>query len=267
LSELAKRILFAVPAAIIFIGVLWIGGIWFELLIGIIAAITIWECWRMVGKDLSGAYFIISVIIALLIWFSFRLPIEAILIPALIIIAITGWFVIIKKYRNSSDRWMAALFTGIYAPLGFIMLVQIRNTGTSIEGFWLTLALMLMIWGNDVFAYFGGKNFGKTPLAPNVSPNKTWEGFWSGFIGALIGLTISWILADPFPLSYLMAVPAAIIASIFGPLGDLTESKIKRVAGVKDSSTILPGHGGMFDRFDAVILSAPFIFFYFYIVI
>lgn len=267
MSELTKRIIFAVPAAILFIGVLWAGGVWFEGLIGIIAAITLWECWRMVAKGLSVVYFSVSVIIALLIWFSFRLPIEVILIPAFVIISITAWFVITKKHREASDRWMAILFTGIYAPLGFIMLVQIRNIGTPIEGFWLTLALMLMIWGNDVFAYFGGKNFGKRPLAPSVSPNKTWEGFWSGFIGALIGLSIAWYIADPFPITYLLAVPAVIIVSIFGPLGDLTESRIKRAAGVKDSSTILPGHGGMFDRFDAVILSAPFIFFYFYIVI
>lgn len=120
-----------------------------------------------------------------------------------------------------------------------------------------------MVWGNDVFAYFGGKTFGKTPLASSISPNKTWEGFFSGFIGAGVGLAlIIFLVPIESPFEAVLFVPLIFLISIFGPIGDLAESKLKRAAGKKDSSTLLPGHGGLFDRFDALLLAAPAMFVY-----
>jgi len=163
-----------------------------------------------------------------------------------------------------SHRWLATIFCGLYAPLGLFFFYQIRVIEPSDTGLWLAYALILMIWGNDVFAYFGGRSFGKRPLAPAISPNKTWEGFWSGFAGALIGLLIILPIANPFPMDFFKALPMVLIVSIFGPAGDLAESRLKRLAGVKDSSNLLPGHGGFFDRFDALILCSPVIFLYLY---
>ncbi len=137
----------------------------------------------------------------------------------------------------------------------------IRDFGDSQTGFLLTLATMLMVWGNDVFAYFGGKSFGKHKLAEAISPNKTWEGFFSGYVGCLAGLSIA-IYAVPFETDFTLkqAWPLIFVAGTFGPVGDLIESKIKRKAGAKDSSSILPGHGGFFDRFDALLLVAPAVY-------
>ncbi|MDJ0367870.1 phosphatidate cytidylyltransferase [Hymenobacter sp. H14-R3] len=115
--------------------------------------------------------------------------------------------------------------------------------------------LILFVWAADTGAYFAGKNFGKHKLAPSISPAKTWEG-WAG--GAALALATGWaagyFLPD-IPLSHRLV--AAGVVAVFGPLGDLAESMLKRSAGVKDSGTFLPGHGGLLDRFDAFLLVLP----------
>ena len=115
--------------------------------------------------------------------------------------------------------------------------------------------LIFLIWAADTGAYFAGKNLGKHKLAPSISPGKTWEG-WAG--GALLTLAVGWsagyFLPD-IPLGHRLV--AAGVVAVFGPLGDLAESMLKRSAGVKDSGTFLPGHGGLLDRFDAFLLVLP----------
>jgi phosphatidate cytidylyltransferase len=121
-----------------------------------------------------------------------------------------------------------------------------------------------MIWGNDVFAYFGGKTFGKHKMAPLISPKKTWEGFASGFLGAALVLIVGWFLAaDLLSLSLTELLPMILLVSVFGPVGDLFASKIKRFTGSKDSGKLLPGHGGFFDRFDSLLLVSPSVYIYF----
>lgn len=266
MSELKTRIIIAIPLAILVLGITWIGGLLFELLFGAIALITIWEVHRLLKMAGSQGYFYLSILFAITIWNASLFPFYVISAFALIILLISLGIAMGSK-SDFKDRWFSTLFTGIYAPAGFLMMVQIRNlvdnSGESV-GFWLTITLFLMIWGNDILAFFGGKTFGKRPLAPKISPKKTWEGFWWGFAGSAAGFIIVFFLANPYPLPFWTLVPAVIIISILGPLGDITASSLKRRADVKDSSSILPGHGGFFDRFDSMILSAPFLFFYFF---
>lgn len=157
----------------------------------------------------------------------------------------------------------STIFGGFYVPVGLLCLMLIRDFGTNEQGFAIALSLVLMIWGCDIFAYFGGKNFGKKPLAPAISPKKTVEGFIFGFIGAAVGLAIS-VYALPFtsPITLINGLPLVLLIGVFGPVGDLIESKIKRKAGVKDSSNLLPGHGGFFDRFDAFIPASAAMYIY-----
>lgn len=264
MTELTKRIVFAIPAAIIFLVVVWLGGLPFQLLIGILAGLTLWEVHTILKSARVPDYFPFSVLLAAGIWFLSDIP-DWIIIPLTGIILLSSLWAVLDQKTNISDRWLSTLFCGIYAPVGFMMVVHIRNLGAdNMDGFWLTVALLFMIWGNDVFAYFGGKNFGKRPLAPAISPKKTWEGFWFGFLGAAVGLLIAYASADSFPIPLLHVFPAIFLVSVLGPAGDLTASRIKRLGGVKDSSNILPGHGGIFDRFDALILCAPFVFFYYH---
>lgn len=266
MNELTKRVLFAIPAASLLLWITWLGSWPFDILIGLLAGITIWEVHSIMQKAGKPGNFILSLAIALFIFSSAAFPPVILASFTSLLILVTIWAVLDSK-TVFSKKWLSSLFTGVYISVGFIMLIYLRGLGENIEGFWLTLVLFFMIWGNDIFAYFVGKNFGKRKLASVISPNKTWEGFWAGFLGAATGFTLVYFMANPFPLPYWSIVPGVLIVSVFGPLGDILESSLKRIAGVKDSSSILPGHGGLFDRFDSLILSAPIIFFYFYFLI
>jgi len=263
LSELAKRVLVGVPAAALFIWLLWLGGAAFQIAILAILLLTVWEVHRMMQKTGFSDFFPISLIFVLLVWNPEFMP-QWLNLSIAGVAALLTVIAVISKHSDTSVRWLSTLFTGVYPALGFVMLINIRELGAPIEGFWLTMTLMLMIWGNDIFAYFGGKTYGKHKLAPKISPKKTWEGFGFGFLGAAVGFLIAFYASASYPLELWALVPAVLIVSIAGPLGDISASRIKRIAGVKDSSSILPGHGGFFDRFDSMILSAPFVFFYFY---
>ena len=116
-------------------------------------------------------------------------------------------------------------------------------------------ALLFLVWASDIGAYAAGKTFGRRKLAPNISPAKTWEGWAGGFLLTLwVGWLLQFLLPD-VPLPHLLT--AAAVVAVFGPLGDLAESMLKRSVGVKDSGTFLPGHGGLLDRFDAFLLVLP----------
>ncbi|MEM6792627.1 MAG: phosphatidate cytidylyltransferase [Acidobacteriota bacterium] len=120
---------------------------------------------------------------------------------------------------------------------------------------WLVFLLLAIVAIGDSMAYFAGRAFGRTPLAPRVSPNKTWEGSLAGFAGSVLAAAVwAQVRMGEIPLS-LLALAA--VTAVMAQLGDLVESLVKRGAGVKDSSQILPGHGGLYDRLDAMLLAAP----------
>ena len=124
----------------------------------------------------------------------------------------------------------------------------------------LLLFTVVFVWAGDTAAYFVGRAFGRWKLAPHLSPGKTWEGAAANLLGALFTASIfgHWIKIPPV---HLLLMAAA--GSIAGQIGDLFESAWKRSAGAKDSGTLLPGHGGMLDRIDALILAAPAVWYYF----
>ena len=118
---------------------------------------------------------------------------------------------------------------------------------------WLPMGWFVLIWLNDTGAYLVGRKLGRHPLAPRISPKKTWEGWFGGLLGSVMAALLLrlWM---PIEAPWVLL---AVVASVFGPLGDLAESALKRRAGAKDSGTILPGHGGVLDRFDSHIFAAP----------
>ena len=138
---------------------------------------------------------------------------------------------------------------------------QHQIMGTSIQsGDWL-LFLFGLLWVGDTAAMGVGKWIGKHKLAPAVSPNKTVEGFFGGIVGAVvIGVIMYlWKFSD---ISFTHVLAIAVGCSVFGQLGDLVESMWKRSLGIKDSSAIIPGHGGVLDRFDSLLFAAPFMYYY-----
>jgi len=123
----------------------------------------------------------------------------------------------------------------------------------------LLVYVFLIVWATDTAAYFGGKTFGRKKLAPQLSPNKTLEGFFCGFIGAIIAGIFSQLVF--LKIGWFKLFFMAVLACLFGQLGDLLESAIKRHCQVKDSSSIIPGHGGVLDRFDSFLFAVPVVYF------
>ncbi|MFH6935405.1 phosphatidate cytidylyltransferase [Flavobacterium sp. YO12] len=156
-----------------------------------------------------------------------------------------------------------------YITLPFVFIVKI-SFGTNDYNPKIILGLFILIWTNDTFAYLVGKSMGKHKLFERVSPKKTIEGFLGGAVfAAFAGFLISKLYIQPNPAfsakSILIWTIIALIVSVFGTIGDLIESKFKRIAGVKDSGSIMPGHGGILDRLDSVIFVAPIIFLFYQI--
>jgi phosphatidate cytidylyltransferase len=161
----------------------------------------------------------------------------------------TGWVVLAP---GAGGRWAAGI-------AGFVVLVPAAlGLGKLAEvvphGQLLLLFLLVLVAAADVGAYFGGRTFGRRKLAPRVSPNKTWEGFWSGIAAAACAAWVGgWLLGKPL----LPWVGICVAVALVSVVGDLVESMFKRQAGLKDSSSLLPGHGGVLDRLDSLSAAGP----------
>jgi phosphatidate cytidylyltransferase len=160
--------------------------------------------------------------------------------------------------KISSQR--QALFSNFlsltYPGLGLVCFALIAfPAGGMAMDYTRPLAFLLFVWGNDSFAYLFGRRWGKTMMAPSVSPQKSWEGFAGGMVGTGLTAVAVWLVMPG--MSVLFIVLAAVVVAFFGPAGDLFESALKRRAGVKDSGRWLPGHGGVLDRIDSLLLAAP----------
>jgi phosphatidate cytidylyltransferase len=144
--------------------------------------------------------------------------------------------------------------------VAFPLTFTVRLHGIGKDGPWLLMFALVITWAGDTAAYFAGRELGKHHIAPKISPNKTWEGTIASLLGALIVAVVfaKYFLAVPLP--HLLAMAA--VGNIAGQAGDLLESAYKRSAGVKDSGTLLPGHGGVLDRIDALILAIPVVWYY-----
>ncbi len=274
MSELTKRILFALVAAPVFTGLLWLGDWYFFLLMTVIAIFVQREIVNMIASGSQKPCYLSSLL--LLIW-VLSYPFEFFFLE---IAALIFGLIVVKETLTGDAGFFqnisATFFAALYPAFTFLAIILIRFGPFEWSGhlfpfdidiFALTFLFVLMIWGNDVFAYFGGRFLGKKPLAPTISPKKTWEGFYFGFLGGLTALLLLSLFFNVISDNFWLLVPAIIITGIFGPVGDLAASKIKRAYQIKDSSTILPGHGGFFDRFDAMMLSAPVYLVYLHLIV
>lgn len=180
-----------------------------------------------------------------------------ILLAAILLLAFLTFIVeLFGKGGNLVANVATTLLGVLYVALPTSLLLTIPFLAT---GGWDPRALLgfiFIIWSNDVFAYLTGITIGRHKMCPTISPKKSWEGFVGGVVGAVVmGYLTSRVLeADP-----LMWGGLALVAAVTGVVGDLTESQLKRKAGVKDSGNIIPGHGGVLDRFDALLLATPFV--------
>lgn len=252
-----QRVITAIVALIIFIPIIIAGGGWIELAAAVLAVVAMHEFYTMKYKE-NRRYWEEG--LAILACLSLVLPIDrwwsqgpsSWMLYYLFVIVLMAMTVFDKKDFNI-DQLGFPVFTSLYVGMGFHYFVVARFNSLVV-----LLFALFIVWSTDIGAYMIGRQIGRHKLAPNVSPNKTIEGAIGGIVCAVIvTLLYMWKFQHYFPYSTVVMVILSIFFSIAGQLGDLVESAYKRYFGVKDSGKILPGHGGILDRFDSLLFVFP----------
>ncbi|WNM18720.1 phosphatidate cytidylyltransferase [Flavobacterium capsici] len=190
---------------------------------------------------------------------------DILMLSATLFVSIKAILFLFDNKNKPLDKLSKYIYVIGYIALPFVIITKIPF---GIRGYnpKILISIFILIWINDTFAFLVGKSIGKHKLFEKVSPKKTIEGFVGGLVFCIIGSFLVakyYIEANPKNI-YIWIIIAAIV-SIFGTIGDLIESKFKRIAGVKDSGNIMPGHGGILDRLDSIIFVAPFVFLFYQI--
>ena len=257
---LKQRILSAFVLIPIVFWLAWQGGWWIFGAVSLAAGAAAWELFRMAGlNDFVRPIMALGVPAAVLLVLEAGLPQNALRLQALLVLVLLiglTLMLFLNRPHASMDLLITlggALYLGL--TLRFLGLLRSRPDGLV----WL-LFTAVTVWSVDTGAYFVGVNLGRHKLWPRISPKKSWEGFGGGLLtGAVVAAIIArfWL---PGVEAWQGALLGLVIA-IVGPLGDLSESLFKRGAGVKDSSHLIPGHGGVLDRLDSFIFVAPVVYF------
>ncbi len=257
------RILTAVVGAPLLLGLVYLGGWYFGMLVlvlGLLAQHEVYGLMEQAGvRPWKVAGLVMGALLALRALVPWALPLA--LVGLLGVLAWSPFSKTEQPLSSLGGTVLGALYpTALLAFLTDLRLAQGPTVGDR-EAFLLTLTVFLLIWATDILAYYTGKAVGKHQLAPAISPKKTWEGSIGGALGA-VGVAVALKLTLIAFLAWPHVIALALICGVVSQVGDLAESRFKRSVGVKDSGTILPGHGGVLDRFDAMVLAVPLAYLY-----
>ena len=260
--NLVVRIVTAVVLLPLVLTLLVLGGWWTAGLVAVAAAACALE-YELITQGRLGPAEVLAVLGAGLISLAAAAhPLRVTVLAAWIL-----WAVVIAASvqalfapdREHAPTRTAHVVTGcLYAGLGLGPIAALR---VGPEGLQWVISALVITWANDTCAYFAGRLLGRHKLHPAVSPNKTWEGFAGGAVGSVAGMFIARWVAFP-ALTATDCLVLGLLGAVLGPLGDLCESLLKRAHGVKDSGTLIPGHGGLLDRVDALLFNAPAVYLY-----
>lgn len=270
---LKKRIITSLWFVPLLVIVVWFGGepgfTALMVIFGILAAL---EFYRMVAMSKAPPLTYFGLIWTALFILSRNSDLLAILEPRFNLSLVTPLLlasaVVLSLIGLLSRRQKEGAFTSwAWTIAGILYVGWLLSHLVALRGLdagrnWVFFALFTT-WASDTTAFFIGRKLGRHKLAPNISPDKTWEGAMGGILGAII-VSILFFTATPFhlPLTYWQAIPLSILVSIFGQVGDLVESLLKRNMGVKDSGKLMPGHGGVLDRMDSIIFAGIVVYYY-----
>lgn len=259
MSNLLRRSLSGIIYVLIFISAILFSKESYIILTTLFGLICVWEFSKLIDfKSVIG-----HILFCFTLFLMLKRPNSFAIIGILGITIISSLFLIYtlfakKEITFSTDRAKSGLLIRyIIFSMIFLVLLPIQGNVYNPN---LIIAILILIWVNDSFAFLVGKNFGKTKLFVSVSPKKTMEGFIGGLVFALVASFIISKFNDDYTLINWLII--AFIVSVIGTIGDLVESKFKRQANIKDSGNIMPGHGGMLDRLDSLLFAAPFVYLY-----
>jgi phosphatidate cytidylyltransferase len=256
MPDLLNRIIVAVPLAVLAIAAVYQGG-WFVVVFAALAGvISVHELFAMARATrpmaLAGqAGTLIAIVGAH--WAGVEWVVAAIPITLLLAFVLSA---AVAMKESATVSIAVSLLAPCWIGVGLAALVLLRDLKPNDFGLNILFAVLLGTWASDIFAYFGGRLFGKRRLAPAISPKKTVEGFLIGFVFGAV--TVWWTLyAIEDHVTHVQAAILGIVVALVAPLGDLFESFLKRDLGVKDSGRLLGGHGGVLDRIDAMLFAFP----------
>jgi phosphatidate cytidylyltransferase len=243
-SELATRVIIGVALIILAVGDIWLGGVWFWMLATAAALLMLSEYAPLLGATpFQRKYMLYAMCIPLGIVSPLALGPDFIAFGSLGGIAIA--VMIVTKRAGLAN---GILYVGI--PMFCLLWLRERPDNGLLYALWA----LSLVWATDIGAYFAGRAIGGPKIAPSISPSKTWAGLGGG---VLLAMLLGWSLNHWAGLPATLALASGLLA-VFAQAGDFLESWLKRRAGVKDSGTLLPGHGGVLDRLDGVVTSMPF---------
>ena len=283
-SNLRLRVIWGLIGAVLLLGSVWFSPWTFGLFFAFVQAVMLWEFYRMMraGGYAPATWMGVGAGVVLFggtLWVVFHDFVNAlgesngfaaffggagaivsldllwrglaILLPVLLLVReMVVWPRYKQPFANAATVFFGLMYIGV--PMALLNVIAYGNGGYDYRR---VFALLFLIWASDIGAYAAGKTFGKHKMAPSISPGKTWEGWAGGFaLTLVVGWAVGFMLPD-LPLTHRLV--AAGVVAVFAPLGDLAESMLKRSVGVKDSGRIMPGHGGLLDRFDAFLLVLP----------
>jgi len=257
LKEIVTRTLTGSIFIVTVVGSMMLHPLAFFVVMGVYAVIGLAEFFRLtIGK---GSYFVTLIpglltysVIGLIGLRYLPLKMALLLIPLVFLVMAMELF----RKNGSWQKLSYYLVSLIYVALPFGLMNFFFYLQSDFNQMLPLLSLFVLVWTGDVFAYLSGTFFGKHKLFPRISPKKTWEGSIGGLLFALIAAYIFYLLAGHFSLEIWLSYAAILVVA--ATIGDLAESMLKRNSGVKDSGTLFPGHGGVLDRFDAVLFATPF---------
>lgn len=270
LKNLIIRALTGILFVAVLAGAICYKPVSFLIVFGLITGLTLWEFYGLMEhyekailkraiSSLGGAYLFVATFM-----YANQITDGAVFLPYILFLIYTLVAELYSKAPNPINDWSFTMFAQVYCAGTFSMLNFLATTPSTEEAAvyspLFVLAIFVFIWLNDTGAYLIGTLFGKRRLFERISPKKSWEGFFGGMIVALVASqALAWYVPE---ISWYNWLGLAITVVVFGTWGDLVESLLKRTLGVKDSGKMLPGHGGMLDRFDSLMLAAPAAYIY-----
>ncbi len=271
-----KNLIIRGTSGIIFVGLLILGILYsrnsFALLFAIVSALAVNEFCALTGTYKKTTFsrklaILASSLLFFAVFGTIYTPVEKPLILFIPYILLCTYIFVRELYRvegGAMNNYAYFTLSQVYAALPFAILNILAAYGNQGYNYIMPLAIFIFLWSNDTGAFCVGCTIGKHKMFKRISPKKSWEGFAGGAITAILAGYILSLFFDTLNTWQWMGMAAVVVAS--GTLGDLIESCMKREIGIKDSGNIIPGHGGILDRFDSTILAIPCVIVYLYLI-